>query len=189
MAAVAKGNVSSETEVAPASTTISQTGDEPLSPMIEAMLPAHSLDVDTSQKGELARAAEVGMRTARVVSIDRDGAMLMLRGVTTPVFAEIGPEVEDELLRDARENGQSVLVEISPGLPPVVVGVVQTRAPRELTIRANRVTIEADEEVLLRSGRGAVRLRSDGDIEVIGSRISAASRGLFRIVGRMLRLN
>mgnify|MGYP000741516851 CR=1 FL=1 len=27
------------------------------------------------------------------------------------------------------------------------------------------------------------------DIEVVGSRISAASRGLFRLVGRMLRLN
>jgi hypothetical protein len=28
-----------------------------------------------------------------------------------------------------------------------------------------------------------------GDVELVGSRIRAASRGLFRLVGRMLRLN
>ncbi|MEZ4311015.1 MAG: hypothetical protein R3F14_23480 [Polyangiaceae bacterium] len=43
--------------------------------------------------------------------------------------------------------------------------------------------------MLLRAGRAALRLREDGDVELVGSRISAASRGLFRIVGRILRLN
>ena len=49
--------------------------------------------------------------------------------------------------------------------------------------------IEAEREILIRSGRGAMRIREDGDIEVVGSRISTMSRGLFRIVGRVLRLN
>ena len=43
--------------------------------------------------------------------------------------------------------------------------------------------------VVLRAGRGALRLREDGDVELVGSRISTMSRGLFRIVGRVLRLN
>jgi hypothetical protein len=43
--------------------------------------------------------------------------------------------------------------------------------------------------VLRVAGRGAIRIRGDGDIEIVGSRISAASRGLFRLVGRILRLN
>jgi hypothetical protein len=50
------------------------------------------------------------------------------------------------------------------------------------------VVLEGEREILLRSGRGAIRIREDGDIEVVGSRISAASRELFRIVGRLLRL-
>jgi hypothetical protein len=80
-----------------------------------------------------------------------------------------------------------VLVEEGP--PPLVVGVLQTRRPRELKLRAGTVTIEGEQEVLIRAGRAAIRLREDGDIEIVGSRISAASRGLFRLVGRILRLN
>ena len=71
---------------------------------------------------------------------------------------------------------------------PLVVGVLHTRRPRAIRLKAATIEIEGDEEVLVRAGRGALRLRADGEIEVVGSRISAASRGLFRIVGRILRL-
>jgi hypothetical protein len=70
-----------------------------------------------------------------------------------------------------------------------VVGVLQTRIPRELTLKADKIHIDARHELLLRSGRGAMRIRQDGDVELVGSRISAMSRGLFRLVGRVLRLN
>jgi len=86
-------------------------------------------------------------------------------------------------------SGDSVLVEVAEGEAPLVVGVLHTRRPREIKLKAGIVEIEGEEEVVIRSGRGAIRIRADGDIEVVGSRISAASRGLFRIVGRMLRLN
>ncbi len=56
-------------------------------------------------------------------------------------------------------------------------------------LSAGTVTIEGEREVMIRAGRSAIRLREDGDIEIVGSRISAASRGLFRLVGRILRLN
>ena len=70
-----------------------------------------------------------------------------------------------------------------------MVGVLQTRSPREIHLKAAVVHIEGDEEVLIRSGRAALRIRQDGDVEIVGSRIHAASRGLFRLVGRILRLN
>ena len=69
------------------------------------------------------------------------------------------------------------------------MGVLRSRQPEKLVLRASVIEIEAEQELLLRSGKGAMRIREDGDIEVVGSRISAASRGLFRLVGRMLRLN
>jgi hypothetical protein len=77
--------------------------------------------------------------------------------------------------------GGIVLVEEGP--PPLVVGMLQTRRPRELKLCAGTVTIEGKQEAIIRAGRAAIRLREDGDVEIVGSRISAASRGLFRLVG------
>ena len=49
--------------------------------------------------------------------------------------------------------------------------------------------LKAWREVLIWAGRAALRIREDGDVELVGSRILTMSRGLFRIVGRVLRLN
>lgn len=128
-----------------------------------------------------------GLRAARLVSVDKGAALIEWRGNTTRVGAMLAPGLEIELLEQVVEDGGMVLVEEGP--PPLVVGVLQTRRPRELKLTAGTVTIEGEREVLIRAGRAAIRLREDGDIEIVGSRISAASRGLFRLVGRILRLN
>jgi hypothetical protein len=130
-----------------------------------------------------------GMRTARVASVSGRKARILLRGRPDPIDAVIAPEVDPEVIADALANGDAVLVELVPGEAPLVVAALHTRRPREIRLKAATIQIEGDEEVLLRAGRGALRIRADGDIELVGSRVSAASRGLFRIVGRMLRLN
>jgi hypothetical protein len=130
-----------------------------------------------------------GMRSARVTAIAGRSATIALRGRADPIDAMIAPEVDPAVIQDALDGGDSVLVELFEGEAPLIVGALHTRRPQEIRLKAAVVHIEGDQEVVLRSGRGAVRIRADGDIEVIGSRISAASRGLFRIVGRMLRLN
>jgi hypothetical protein len=127
-----------------------------------------------------------GLRAARLVSVGGGAALIEWRGGAR-VGATLAPGLELELLEQVVDDGGMVLVEEGP--PPLVVGVLQTRRPRELKLRAGTVTIEGEREVLIRAGRAAIRLREDGDIEIVGSRISAASRGLFRLVGRILRLN
>ncbi|XXX81286.1 hypothetical protein WMF30_21230 [Sorangium sp. So ce134] len=129
------------------------------------------------------------MRTARVAAIAGRRARIVVRGAAGPVEAEVAPEVDPEVIADARARGDAVLVELCEGAPPLIVGALTTQRPKALHLKAATITIEGEQELLLRSGRGAVRIREDGDIEVVGSRISAASRGLFRIVGRLLRLN
>lgn len=131
----------------------------------------------------------MGIRSARLLDVIGRRASISFRNSVSPLEIDIAQDVEIDLLKDALRQGDSVLVEFVPGEEPVVVGVLQTRRPRELHLRASSITIEGDNEVLLRSGRGALRIREDGDVELVGSRISAASRGLFRIVGRLLRLN
>jgi hypothetical protein len=128
------------------------------------------------------------LRTARLVSLPAGKAEIAFRGAK-PVEAVLAEGVERELLRRAMVNRDVVLVEWTPDAVPVVVGVVQTRTPNEVVIAGQKVTIDAEEELTLRSGTAAMRLRADGDVEVVGSRIAMASRGLFRLVGRMLRLN
>ena len=128
-----------------------------------------------------------GLRTARLLSVGNGVALLSWRGSDAPVGAAVAAGIEMTLLEEVVEDGGVVLVEEGPR--PLVVGVLQTRRPRELKLRAGTVTVEGEREVLIRAGRAAIRLREDGDIEIVGSRISAASRGLFRLVGRILRLN
>ena len=130
-----------------------------------------------------------GMCTARVIAVDGRNAKIAWRGAAEPLAARIAADVDKELVLEAQKQRGTVLVECWPGDAPVIVGIVQTRVPREVVIKGETVTIDAERELLLRSGRGALRIRQDGDVELVGSRIMAASRGLFRIVGRLLRLN
>ncbi len=129
------------------------------------------------------------LRTAQLCNLDGDGCTLTFRGKAARVSAVVAPEVSRELIVQALRQGDSVLVEQLPNEAPVVVGVLQTHLPQDVHLKGATVTIEAEQEILLRAGRSALRLRDDGDVELVGSRISAASRGLFRLVGRMLRLN
>lgn len=130
-----------------------------------------------------------GMRTARVVRVSGRSVELLMRGAVTPVSGCIPQDVDVAVVAAASTSGDAVLVETSPGEMPVVVGVLQTKLPEAIHLKATTITLEAANEVVLRSGQGAVRIREDGNIEMVGSRIYAASRGLFRIVGRILRLN
>lgn len=129
------------------------------------------------------------LRTARVVTVNGKEAQIAYRGRGAPVTAIIDEGVDRELVKRAMAGNEAVLVEVDPEVGPVIVGVVQTRLPDEVEIKARKVVIDAEEELTMRAGRGAMRIREDGDVELVGSRISTMSRGLFRIVGRVLRLN
>lgn len=164
---------------------------------LEELVPDAPIEVAEARPQEERRAAAVrrpaiapapALRTARILAVEGRTAKIALRGARAEVEAAIAPEVERELLEEAARHKDSVLVEIE-GDEAVVVGVVQTRRPHEVRVTGEKVVVEAEREVLLRAGRAALRLREDGDVELVGSRISAASRGLFRIVGRILRLN
>lgn len=131
----------------------------------------------------------VPMRTARPVGLRGKRVVLAGRGVPDEIEVALAPGMSRELVERAVRARDAVVVECPPNEEPMVVGVLQTTIPRQLNLKASKIHIEAESELLLRSGRAAMRLRQDGDVEIVGSRIAAASRGLFRLVGRMLRLN
>ncbi|MEM6791621.1 MAG: hypothetical protein AAF715_29150 [Myxococcota bacterium] len=131
---------------------------------------------------------DVRVMTARPLAIEGRAVTVVVGKSET--IAHLAEDVDAALVADALTDRQRVLIEVHPdGEHAAVVGVVQTQRPHHLRLEAGRVEVEGREELLLRSGRAAIRLRPDGDVELVGSRVSAVSRGLFRLVGRVLRLN
>jgi hypothetical protein len=157
---------------------------------------AQKADLETFLPADVARAVEpppprpfVGVRSARLVSHHGRAAVVILRGDDEPREVPLDSEVDAQIVAEALETGERVLVEADEEGELAVVGVLRSRVPDKIVLRADTIELDAEHEVLIRSGKGAMRIREDGDIEVVGSRISAASRGLFRLVGKMLRLN
>lgn len=114
--------------------------------------------------------------------------VLTVRG-GAQIEAQLDEGVDPELVRRAAQQGDRVLAEEDFDGAAVIVGVLQTRLPETLELKARNIVIDAEQEVTIRSGTAGMRLREDGDVELVGSRIVTMSRGLFRLVGRMLRLN
>lgn len=151
--------------------------------------PASATHAQHRERPAAPSAPSPALRTATLVAVERDRIAIKWRGSREELEATLAEGVDRSLVADAMREREAVLVEQTPGGAPIIVAVLQTRRPRELKLTAEKITIEADQEILLRSGKSAVRLREDGDVELVGGRILAMSRGLFRLVGRVLRLN
>ncbi|HYQ43716.1 MAG TPA: hypothetical protein VER11_17170 [Polyangiaceae bacterium] len=106
-----------------------------------------------------------------------------------PFLAAVAAEVDRSFLNQALADGQMLLSEWPDRGVPLIVGVVQHKPPSKLRLAAEEIELDASRELLLRSGSAALRLRASGDVELVGSRISAVSRGVMRLIGRLLRLN
>lgn len=130
-----------------------------------------------------------GLHAAELLSKDNKRAQVRLTQEPSPRWVPIADFVDDALLEHALTTRQFVLVESDGRGHVSVVGMLQTQLPQVTRLTGRTIELNATESLTLRSGRAGVRLRSDGDVEVVGSRISAASRGLLRLVGRALRLN
>lgn len=113
-------------------------------------------------------------------------AVSMLDG--RKISAKPLPQLDRSVIDDAIADRQLVLLSPSGG-KLTVIGSICTSKPKTLKFEAEHLELTGTKSVLLKSGRAALELRQDGNVELVGSRISAVSRGLFRIVGRMLRLN
>jgi len=127
----------------------------------------------------------IGLGVGTVLTVTARRAVVAIEGAQYE--AALGSHVDAGFLELAVQTGELVLLQQNAGGALTVLGVVQGRHPTKLA--GERVEITAETEVVVRSGRSALRLRQDGVVDLIGARISASSRGLLRLVGRALRLN
>ncbi len=169
-------------------------------------------DPQTASASPTTTTAPWGLRTAQ---LNREHGQLWARlpgGPDQAFVVRPAPGVDLDFIEEMSNDGYVALVEITPttqspatqeraaeGSPThsseapaaeaLVVGILQTRAPHTAKFQAQELSFEGVKQITLRSGRAALRLSSDGSLELLGTRISAASRGVLRLVGRALRLN
>ncbi|HSC89708.1 MAG TPA: hypothetical protein VLC09_20640 [Polyangiaceae bacterium] len=129
-----------------------------------------------------------GLRVARVTQLSGEDVRVEFVDDGRSGLAAGAAAVERALVERAIEDGSLALIDVSRG-QMVLLGFLQTRLPTTSTLRGDRIEIEAEQELVLKSGRAALRLRSDGSVDLLGTRINAISRGVLRLLGRALRLN
>jgi hypothetical protein len=133
---------------------------------------------------------EAGLHVVRIEQLEKERARVVpvTESWKTGIWVDVLSHIDRNFLESAREDGQLALLQVG-ARGAVVVGVVQTRAPARLSFTADELELTANKRLTLRSGRAALRLTSDGAVELLGTRISATSRGVLRLLGRALRLN
>ncbi len=119
-----------------------------------------------------------------------DGTTVRLRNPASGELfkASVAPHLDSAYLSSQVENGQAALVQGTTE-KLLVVGLVDVGPRRRHILEADEIELTAKKRLTLKSGSSALRLQSDGSLELLGSRISAASRGVLRLAGRALRLN
>lgn len=128
-----------------------------------------------------------GLGVAEVLELE--GAQVRVRRLGVEGVCSIPDFVDRELVAQAIRQRERVLIEPQPDGSWQVAGILQTRRPDVVRIEGREVELVGAASVTLKSGHAGLRLSADGQVEVIGSRIGVASRGLLRLVGRALRLN
>jgi hypothetical protein len=164
--------------------------EAPASSELEAIAAASS--VASPEAPPLAGLVEGALAIARIVEIDHDGVTLDVGG--RRARAAVDPTVHRAVLETARERSEMVLVTRgASGLS--VVGALRTQPTAgiepvdELTLKARRISIDADEEIQIRSGAAIIAVRAVGEVETYADRIISRAEELQKIVARMLRLN
>jgi len=115
-------------------------------------------------------------------------AQVTLLGSESSESLAIAPHVDGTLI-DRAVTDHSLVLLGEWNNQSTIIGLIQTKLPDHTLISGKNIVIEASEQLTLRSGRAAIALRSDGALEMMGTRIAATSRGVFRLIGRALRLN
>jgi hypothetical protein len=155
------------------------------SPALEAVLAATQAgDADAVHAPR-----PVGTFSARLVRLSEGSAVVRFRGELFDRAVRVAPEVDRTWLELAARSGETVLVETLPEMGSTVIGMIQTRPLTDLLLEAETITLAAKKDITLVAGRSALRLRENGHVELVGTRISQISSGVLKLVGRLLRLN
>jgi hypothetical protein len=130
---------------------------------------------------------------AKILRVEAGVAEIDFAGSPREAFIEA--TVHPSVIETAMDRGENVLVTSGADGVFRIIGAVRTQptpgvdAMDEIKLKANRIELEADQEVQVRSGVAIIAVRAVGEVETYAERIVSRAEELQKIVARMLRLN
>jgi hypothetical protein len=146
--------------------------------------------VPESPADEAAPALAPGLTLGRVLGRAGDGWRVAASGGEHVVAAD--PSIDPALLDDAARSGARVVLE--GGRAPVIAGVLLTARPvtvdraGSVELEVKRLVVTAAESALLRSPGAFLKVGGD-ELELYANRLVSRARELYRVLGRMVKIN
>jgi len=153
----------------------------------------------------------LGSRFGWLVGIDASGSPLVdFEGsLSGPVAAQLATALEGRALQEAAARHQKVVLLFKNGdaRRPFLMGLIQEpsptplfdellanptpvlRRPVEARVDGQRVTIEGQDEVVIRCGAASITLRRNGKVVIKGTQLETSATGTHRIKGGSVDIN
>jgi hypothetical protein len=131
-----------------------------------------------------------GVALARVLGRAGAAWRVHMAGGEQTVAAD--PAIDPALLDEAARSGARVVLELGPA--PAIAGVLQTARAiaigrdGSVDISVKRLAVTVAEEALLKSA-GAFLKVGPQELELYGNRLVSRARELYRVLGRMVKIN
>jgi len=149
-----------------------------------------------------------GVRVGHVNEVDDSGRVYVdfPGSVSGRASARFTQSVQLDALRDAARNKREVLLVFENNDParPIVVDVLhsfvdhitktdevmlETEAPKDVTIDGRAITFDAQEQITLRCGKASITLTKAGKIIIRGAYVLTRSSGVNKIKGASVQVN
>ncbi len=138
----------------------------------------------------------------RIVGPTASGDIAVRIGTSAPKPAKLMAGLQRRELSRPIMQDREVLVVFERGDPdkPIIMGLLadpleemivmsESQDQKEIVLDGKRVTIEAQEEVVLKCGEGSITLRKDGKIIIKGTHLLSRASGPNRIKGGSVQIN
>ncbi len=149
-----------------------------------------------------------GMRLGRIIRINESGDFLVdfTGDGTTPVVARTTTSARAETLRRGNPEGREVLLifENSDPRRPIIIDTMyslieeitepaitalEADEPHEVTIDGKQISLEAENEIVLKCGKASITLTKAGKVLIKGDYVLSHSSGENRIRGGSVSIN
>jgi hypothetical protein len=142
----------------------------------------------------------------RLSGTNKQGDILVEYEGYGPQAAKLIANINRGELARQEQRGRKVLLVFEKGDPqrPIIVGLMESpledllsfqvaaekaKEVKDILIDGRRITIEAEDEVLLKCGKGSILIRKDGKIIIKGTDLLSRSSGRHRVRGASVGIN